>query len=339
MEAKMERKMYKSWILITLLIVVSMLLAQCAPTTPPPQQPTEKKFKVGLLHPSPITDAWSGIAYQALKRIEAELGAEIANVEIKSPAEREKGFIDFASQGYDLVIGHDFAMQDAAEKVSKDFPNTFFTTTGGSKFTDNYAPIDLIPGYKQALYAVGVMAGNITKTKKAVAFTMELPATKIPLEGFQAGFNSIPGNSCSMVILKDGNDVGAAKEAALQAIADGADILIANANIAGTGVLQAVAENEGKVWGIGTIGDQTNLAPKGVLVSATLNVSEALFSIAKAVKEGTMKGGRVRVFTVNDPGVYDFVYNPETADLVTDEMKALLEDTLNKIKSGEIKVE
>jgi basic membrane lipoprotein Med (substrate-binding protein (PBP1-ABC) superfamily) len=165
-----------------------------------------------------------------------------------------------------------------------------------------------------------------------------LPATKVPLEGFKAGFESVAGNTFSLVILKDGTDVGAAKEAALQAIADGADILIANANLAGDGVVQAVSENEGKAYAIGTIGDQTSKAPKGVLVSATLNVSEALFSVAEAVKEGKAEGGKVRAFTLNDPGVFGFIYNPETASVVTDQMKAIADDTIKKIQSGELTV-
>jgi simple sugar transport system substrate-binding protein len=323
----------------SMLIVIALIISACAPAAAPvTPTPIAKAFRVGLLHPSPITDAWSGIAYAALQRMEKELGAEIANVEIKSPADREKGFIDFASQGYDLVIGHDFAMQDAAEKVAPQFPNTFFVTTGGFKTAANYSPIDLVPGYKQALYAMGVMAGTISQSKKGVGFTLELPATKVPLEGFKAGFESVAGNTFSLVILKDGTDVGAAKEAALQAIADGADILIANANLAGNGVLQAVAENEGKAYAVGTIGDQTTQAPKGVLVSATLNVSEALFSVARAVKDGQAEGGKVRPFTLNDSGVYGFVYNPDTASVVTDKMKAIAEDTIKKIQSGEVTV-
>ena len=327
-------------------MVAALVLSACAGVAPPAPAAQESgaaaapaALKVGLIHPSPITDAWSGIAYAALERMQKELGAEIANVEVADPAGYEKAFSDFASQGYNLVIGHGFQYQDAAAKVAPEFPDTFFTTVGGDKSTPNFAPIDLVPGYKQALYAMGVMAGQLSKTKKAAGFTLEIPATKLPLEGFQAGFESIPGNEFSMIILKDGNDVGAGKEAALQAMAGGADMLIANANLAGDGVLQAVAEQGGdKVFAIGTIGDQTSKAPKNVLVSATLNIPQALFSIAQAVKDGTTEGGNVRSFTVNDEGVYQFVYNPETAALVTPEVQAAVEDTLSKIRAGEVQV-
>jgi len=338
----------RTWQLVVLIMIVALLLSSCASVTVPaaPAQPAESSapadavFKVGLVHPSPVTDAWSGQAYAAIERMRDELGAEIANVEVGDPAGYEKAFSDFASQGYTLVIGHGFQYQDAAEKVSPDFPDTYFTTVGGAKTTANYAPIDLVPGYMQALYAMGVLAAQVSETGQAAGFTLENPATKLPLEGFRQGFESVPGHTFSMIVLRDGNDVGAGKEAALQAIASGADILIANANLAGDGVLQAVAEQGGdNVFAIGTIGNQNSKAPQNILASAPLNIPQALFAVAQSAKDGTFAGGHVRGFTVNDEGVYQFVYNEELADIVTPELQALVDETIAKLKAGEITVE
>ncbi|HQY91580.1 BMP family protein [Caldilinea sp.] len=336
----------RAWGLVVLLMTVALMVGACAGVNAPAAAPAESGapaaavFKVGLVHPSPVTDAWSGQAYAAIERMRDELGAEIANVEVADPAGYEKAFSDFASQGYTLVIGHGFQYQDAAAKVSPDFPNTYFTTVGGDKTTANFAPIDLVPGYMQALYAMGVMAGEVSKTKQAAGFTLENPATKLPLEGFRQGFESIPGNTFSMIVLRDGNDIGAGKEAALQAMAGGADILIANANLAGDGVLQAVAEEGGDtVFAIGAVGDQTSKAPQNILASAPLNIPQALFAVAQAAKDGTFQGNSVRQFTVNDEGVYPFIYNPALADIVTPEMQALVDETIAKIKSGEIVVQ
>lgn len=331
---------------LMMMVAAALLLSGCAGMNTPAAAPAESDapaaaaFKVGLVHPSPITDAWSGQAYAAIERMRDELGAEIANVEVADPAGYEKAFSDFASQGYTLVIGHGFQFQDAAEKVSPDFPDTYFTTVGGAKSTANYAPIDLVPGYMQALYAMGVLAGQVTKTGQAAGFTLENPATKLPLEGFRQGFESVAGNTFSMIVLRDGNDVGAGKEAALQAMAGGADILIANANLAGDGVLQAVAEQgDDSVFAVGTIGNQNSKAPQNVLVSAALNIPQALFAIAQSAKDGTFAGGQVRAFTVNDEGVYQFIYNEELADIVTPELQALVDETIAKLKAGEITVE
>lgn len=328
------------------LMVVALLISGCAGVGAPEAAPAggsdaaATTFKVGLVHPSPVTDAWSGQAYAAIERMRDELGAEIANVEVGDPAGYEKAFSDFASQGYTLVIGHGFQYQDAAEKVSADFPDTYFTTVGGAKTTANYAPIDLVPGYMQALYAMGVMAAQVSETGQAAGFTLENPATKLPLEGFRQGFESVPGHTFSLIVLRDGNDIGAGKEAALQAMAGGADILIANANLAGDGVLQAVAEQGGdSVFAIGTIGDQNSKAPQNILASAPLNIPQALFAVAQAAKDGVFEGGQVRAFTVNDEGVYQFVYNEELAGIVTPELQALVDETITQLQAGEITVE
>ena len=52
---------------------------------------------------------------------------------------------------------------------------------------------------------------------------------------------------------------------------------------------------------------------RNVLASAPLNIPQALFAIAQAAKDGVFEGGQVRAFTVNDEGVYQFVYNEELA--------------------------
>ncbi|NMC80866.1 MAG: BMP family ABC transporter substrate-binding protein, partial [Chloroflexi bacterium] len=64
----------------------------------------QKPFKVGLLSPGPVNDqGWNQTAYDALKRMETELGAEISYVELAdSPSDFEKAFRDYASQGYQM---------------------------------------------------------------------------------------------------------------------------------------------------------------------------------------------------------------------------------------------
>jgi basic membrane protein A len=345
-------KFSKVFVVLMVGVMVSLAAFGCAPaapaaTTAPAAVPTQaapaantgKQLKVGLIHPSPITDSWSGIGYAAEKKMQSDLGAQISEIEVADPSGYEKAFSDYASQGYNFVIGFGEQYQDAAAKVSPQFPNTFFTTVGGSKNTANYAPIDANDGYAQSLYALCAMAGKISKTHKATGFIIEMPATRIPIQGCQQGFESISGNKFNIVVLNDQNDVGAAKEAAIQAMSNGADILIANANLAGNGVLQAVAENGGdKVFAIGTISDESSAAPKNVLVSGELNYTAALLTMAKSVKDGTITGAKPYKIFLTDQDVYPFAYNPGTASVVTAEMKAFVDDTVKKIQSGAITV-
>ncbi len=221
-----------------------------------------------------------------------DLGAEIANVQVGEPAGFEKAFSDFGAQGYDVVVGHGFQYNDAAAKVAPQFPKTYYVIMNGSSTGPNLTGINTIPGYVQMMYVAGMAAGKISKTHQCAAFTLEMPATKLPMQGFVQGFESVAGNKCSLVTLNDQNDVGAAKEAALQAMNDGADIITANANLAGSGVWQAVKDNGAdKVYAVGTVGDVNEQAPKNMLFSATQDVPMSIFNAVKAIKDGTIKPG------------------------------------------------
>lgn len=79
-------------ITVFIVIIAALTLSACAPAAPAPAAaPTSapaaaaQPFKIGLVHPSPITDSWSGFAWAGLKRAESELGAQIAKPCATSP--------------------------------------------------------------------------------------------------------------------------------------------------------------------------------------------------------------------------------------------------------------
>src|SRR3989304_4771878 len=102
------------WILMITAVVLSLVAVQCSPATPAAPA-AQKTLKVGLLSPGPAQDkGWNQLAYDGLMAIKSQLGADVSYVEVAdSPSEFEKAFTDYASQGYDLVIGHGYQFQDA----------------------------------------------------------------------------------------------------------------------------------------------------------------------------------------------------------------------------------
>ena len=66
-------------------------------------------FRVALLSPGPISDAgWNAAAYDGLLAIRDQLGAEVSQVETRTPPEFEEAFRDYARRGFQVVIGHGF---------------------------------------------------------------------------------------------------------------------------------------------------------------------------------------------------------------------------------------
>lgn len=326
-------------ILVAIFVLVSIFTAQCAPK---PEATTasssgEKVFKVGLLSPGPVHDqGWNEVAYNAIKLVEKELGAQVSYVEIEeTPSVVEKAFRDYAEQGYDMVIGHSFSFQDAAEIVAKDYPNTIFLTSGGEKVGTNLAPV--IFKENEVAYLMGIIGAYMTESGKALGIGgEEIPAVANPQEGFKAGFESVSGYECTLTYINSWEDIGAGKEAAMAGIAAGADIVVPNANIAGQGAFQA-AEEAG-ILAFGTNMDQSSLAPKTIIASTVYDYPQAYLAIAKEIQSGTFKGGKVIGIGLENEMAAYVAINPEFKDKIPAEAMQKFDDARKKIISGELVV-
>lgn len=325
--------------------LILVALVGCSPQPPaettPEVLPTEepsKPFKVGLLSPGPVHDqGWNETAYNGIMLMKEEMGAEVSYVEVsESPAEFEKAFTDYASQGYDLVIGHGYQFQDAALKVATQFPDTIFVTSGGVNVAPNLAPV--VMSFEEANYLIGIIGGSLSETHKGAGVGgMDIPAISGPTAGFEAGFNSIPGNSFSVTYLNSWTDVGAAKEAALAANSSGADVIFANANIAGQGVIQAAQEKD--FWTFGISADQSSLAPDHVLASAIMDYAKAFLQVAKIVQAGEWVPNEPVYFGLGDGDmIVDIIYNPNLESKIPDDVKAKVEQARQEIIDGKLKV-
>ena len=250
---------------------------------------TKATFKVALLSPGPVSDAgWNALAYEGLLRIRDELGAEISQIQTKTPAEFEEGFRDYARRGFNLVFGHGFEFQDAAAAVSPDFPKTVFITTSGNTVRKNVAPLRFM--LEEATYLEGMMAAMLSKTGKAgVVGGMEIPSVKSTVVAFDAGAKSVkPNFQIVTAYIGNWDDVGAAKEAALAQIQQGADYLFHNADAAGLGVFQAAQQGGARAFGANK--NQNDVAPDVVIASAVADIPTAFVQVAREVKDGQFVG-------------------------------------------------
>ncbi|MDO8431248.1 MAG: BMP family protein [Candidatus Binatus sp.] len=261
-----------------------------------------------MLTPGPISDAgWNAAAYQGLELIKSKLGAETALVQTTSPADFEDSMRDFASRGFNLIFAHGFEFTDAALSVAKQFPDTYFVVSSGSATSHNVASVTF--KVDQAAYVEGVLAGGISKTGVVGAIGgIELPSIRLTFEGFRRGFLSVQPKG-RMLISYTGNfnDVGAAKEAALAQISQGADVLVHNADAAGLGVFEAASDKH--VFALGTFTNQNEVAPDVVIASAVTSTPDAFLRIATEVKNHQFHPGMLE-FGMED-GMVKVVMNPK----------------------------
>ena len=316
---------------LTCLCIVSVLTVSCKTAKPEPG-----KFKVALLTPGPISDAgWNAGAYEGLLRIRDSLGAEISQVETRTPAEFEEAFTDYARRGFNLVFGHGFEFQDAAARVGALYPNTVFITTSGSTVRPNVSP--MVFQLEQGTYLAGMLAGGITKSG-TLGFVggIKLPPVEGTFLGFQGGARAVrPNVTVLQAYIGNFEDVAAAKENALAQIRRGADVLIHNADAASFGLFQAVRESPG-VLALGANKDQNAVAPDVIVASATLDVPHALLVTARTVKEGRFHPA-VEFLGIKD-GVVDFVPNPALASRVPATLLARIRAARDSIIAGTLRV-
>lgn len=321
-------------------LTVFTLLANCAPERRPAVEivtstGSDRPFRVGLLTPGSVNDGgWNAIAFEGLKRIEAELGAQISHQETKTPAEFEEGFRYFGVNRFSLAFGHGFEFQDAAMAAGRQFPDTVFITTSGKSVGPNVSP--MVFELEQATYLLGVIAAMESRTGKAgLVGGIKLPSIDSTFIAFKAGAQSVnPAFEVREIYLGNFDDLAAARVAALTLIDAGADHLFHQANEAGRGVFQACTERKTRCFGANR--DQNNLAPDVIVASAVLNVPEAFVQIATQVRDKTFKPG-IQRFGMK-PGIVSIVWNPKLKRTVKPGTFEAVTRIEKDIREGHLKV-
>jgi basic membrane protein A len=305
--------------------VFMLALLSCAPSTPP-------GLRVGLVTPGSIADAaWNSGAYQGLLRIRDSLHLNISHVEARTPAEQAEALRTYAAEGYALVFAHGFEFQDAAERVSADFPRTVFIVTSGRRAHGNVSP--LIFRLEEASYLAGMVAGGLTK-RNLLGFIggIELPPIEAAYRGWVNGAKSVnPKARSRKVYLNSFDDVAAGREAALALIGAGADMFHHNADAAALGLFQAAKQQPG-VYVFGANADQSSLAPGHVLGSAVIDLPRAFLLVASEVKSGRFVP-KIEAFGLKS-GVVKYVPDPQLDSLVPAPLKARVAAAADSIAQG-----
>jgi basic membrane lipoprotein Med (substrate-binding protein (PBP1-ABC) superfamily) len=297
-------------------------------------------FRVALLTPGSIADGgWNAGAHDGLLAIRDRLGAEVRQVETRTPAEFEEGFRDFAARGFRLVFGHGFEYQEAAAKVGAEFPGTVFITTSGSTVRENVAP--MVFELEQATYLCGVLAARTSSTGLlGLVGGIDLPSIRSTFVAFRAGAEAVrPDVRVREVFIGNFDDVAAAREAAFALLEEGADLLMHQANDAGRGVFRAVAERAATgrpVYAFGTNRNQNDMAPDVVLASATLDIPAAFLEVARRVRDGSFEAAPLRLGLAE--GIVALELNPRLEPHIPPDVRAELRTLEEAIRTGALVV-
>lgn len=309
----------RRWLALALIAVFVAIFSQ-------PGGAGARRLRVAAALPGIITDkAWNQSAYEGLKMIEKDVGAEIAYTERVAQPDQVEVLSDYARRGFDLIFAHGGEFDAAGKQVAARFPNTKFVINNGTNTGRNLA--DLQINHFQVAFLGGYVAGRMTKTNKvAVVAAQRFKAIEDLVAGFSQGAKyANPRIEVFVTYTGDWDNAGKGKEAALAHIARGADVVMPILDHALVGVLDAVKEKN--IYAVGYVADQLDLAPRHVLTSVMENMSIAMLTMAKTVAAGRFEGKNYVIGLENNQvarlGRYNSVV-PQSVKAKVEEVKALL---------------
>ena len=332
-----------------------MVVAACGSTTTASSSPPAKLVKVGL-----VTDI-GGLNDKSFNHLAAVGLAKASTsgnicatltcskdfnvqgdvVESHTGDDYIPNLTNFATKGYDLVIGVGFLMGEAVGTVSGQFPNVHFAIidSAGTDAKGNdlqHANVEALFFKEQDAGAmVGVIAGMLEKDKKApnnnnvigAIGGVSIPPVNHYIAGYKwAAAMEDPGIKVLVGYSNDFTDPAKCKSVATSQIGQKADILFQVAGGCGLGVLQAAGQ--AKVYSIGVDADQKDADPS-VIASALKKVDVSTYTAIQNVVNGTFTGGALTFSIANGGAGYALDNLQLPADIQTE-----LDKVQGEIKSG-----
>jgi basic membrane protein A len=276
--------------------------------------------------------------YNGVEQFKKETGIEYREFEVTNETQREQALRRMAQRGADPVIGVGFAQAPAMEKVAKEYPDIRFAIIDAVVDLPNVRSI--VFKEHEGSFLVGMVAAMKSGTGK-VGFVggMDIPLIRKFACGYEQGAKHINGDT-EVVQNMTGttpaawNDPTRGSELAKSQFDRGVDVIYAAAGGTGVGVYQT-ADDSGKL-AIGVDSNQNYLHPGTMLTSMLKRVDVAAYKAFKDANDGNWTSG-IQVLGLAEEGV-GWALDEHNKDLVTEEMKARVEQASADIVAGKLKV-
>jgi basic membrane protein A len=256
------------------------------------------EVKVAGIYTVPVEQQWvSRIHKAALAAKDAGTITDYVYSENTSNTDYPRVLREYAEQGYTLIVGEIFGVEQEAREVVAEYPGTAFLM--GSSFLPDAAAnpnLSVFDNYIQdASYLTGIIAGAMTKSGNiGMVGGFPIPEVNRLMNAFMAGAReSNPDIKFQVSFIGSWFDPPKAKETALAMIEAGADVMYAER----FGVSDAAKEKG--VLSIGNVIDTQADYPDTVVASALWHFEPTLNKAIEAVAAGS--------FTAENYGVYSFM--------------------------------
>lgn len=309
----------------------------------------EEAKRIALLLSGNLGDmSFLDSANNGTSEIAATYGAEVQVIEMGSDATKyETNVLDASDEGYDIIIGSGWQLQEPFQNVAQDYPDIkYIIFDAAVDYTaGDYSNVYSI-SYKsnEAAYLAGIMAANMSETG-ILGFLGGADGAVINdfMIGYIEGAKSVnPDIKVICGYVDDYSDSPKCKEMALAQYNQGADFIFTAAGASGIGTLEA-AKEKGK-YAIGVDSDQAMLyadsdpeQAERIPASVMKNVDATLVRAYEMILDGTLPWGEEESLGLSD-GAVGLSDNEYYQKLVPDDVKKQIEEASDAIAKGEITV-
>jgi basic membrane protein A len=277
--------------------------------------------------------------YNGVEKFKEETGIGYREFEVTNETQREQALRKMARRDSDPILGVGFAQGPAIDKISQEYADTRFTII--DMVVDQPNVQSVVFKEQEGSFLVGVLATLASQTGK-VGFVggMDIPLIRKFACGYAQGakhanpevevIQNMTGTTPAAW-----NNPGKGAELARSQFDRGVDVIYAAAGGTGIGVYQA-AKDEGKL-AIGVDSNQNFLQPGTMLTSMVKRVDVAAYNAFKSAMDGTWEPG-IQNLGLAEGGV-DWALDEHNEALITDEMKAAVDQAKAAIIAGDIVVQ
>ena len=307
--------MKKLYIVVAILVMVTMLVPACAPSTPDCTKDTV--FCVGLVTDVGKVDdkSFNQTAWEGVQKAKTDGVANwVQYIETTDAKDYDKNIATFADAGYDEIVTVGFNLTEPTYAAAQKYPAIKFV--GIDQFLMNDAThtawplanlVSISYNEDQSGFLVGALAAMMSTTHSigGVFGTDAVPPVWRYGEGYRAGaaYEDAKNGTTTIVTNVYHNDVGFDKtftdptwgaDTANSMIDKGADVIFGGGGKTGNGAVDATAQRS--VYAIGVDTDQYYTLPEAaawLLTSAMKPETEPVAAVIALTKNGQFPTGGI----------------------------------------------
>ncbi|WP_422480088.1 BMP family lipoprotein [Pleomorphochaeta sp. DL1XJH-081] len=324
----------KKFLILVLMIsmVATMAFAQGAAE----EEVDSDVIKIALIIENTIDDkGWCQAMHDGITlAMEQNPGRiEYSYSEKMKPVDAGSAVLQYAGQGYDIIIGHGAQYKNLITEMAAEYPEISFAFGTSSEIVGDNV-FSYMPESEETGYLNGLIAGMLTKSNTiGLIGPVDGGDAARYNRGFVLGVQEV-NPSANVMVAHTGSfsDFVKATEVAQSQIRSGADILTGSSQQA-LGGLRAVADYpDDEIWWVGQDLAQIGI-PEGykVLSASSYNYAAVINTLVDKLDAGILGGENIPMNFNNDGFIFKF--NEATKSRITPEIEAKVNEALSAFKA------